>query len=368
MIIFICSTPYQILVAINIKERFHKDDQCEVYILDHFNNAEIIKERLSKTNIFSAVRVVHGKTYRGDMYPKLRLLRYFKKIKDNLNYKEIVKVHFGFGEKIYDHIYFTYPDTLIQLAVKELSERNSKMKVHMYEDGLGGYNSDILVTSIYKKLFNKITSFGKSIDKYNSIMVFKPELYSGSTDIPKIRIPSINKGDLVLKNKINEVFIYEGSQEIIEKIIFLEQPMNHIPGLNEKIRGIANKILKGDYIIKLHPRSNTKDYDKYNIYKNNGTPWEIISLNNDIEEKILISYYSTASISNKIIFDKEPIIIFLFDMEELKEVYQIPEETKEFIEKFKKTYRDPSRILIAKNIVEMQEYLSNIMQNSGGKC
>ena len=361
MVAFFCSTPYQILLAVNIKSTILKSGRADIYILNHFKDADNLMKRLKSVGIFNKVETVNCIDFNSS-FSRSKIVRLIQKIKIYIAYKKTVERYFKFGNASYDAIYLTYPDVIIQLAIKELSDRNPKIKIHMYEDGTGGYSSEILATSIYKKLFNKLTGFGKTIDKYDSIMVFIPELYSGSTDSHKVKIPSINKNDLVLKNKINEVFGYCVEEMINEKIIFFEQPMNNVLGLNDKIKEIAAEILIADYIVKLHPRSETEKFIGFNVYQNKGTPWEILSLNGDIEEKVLISLCSTASISNKIIFDKEPIIIFLYDMEELKELYQIGEKTKEFIEKFKTTYRDPSRILIAKNVTEIQEYLSKILQ------
>lgn len=356
-IAFFCSTPYQILLAINIKHSNHLEEKADIYVLNHFNDAHNIVRNIKGVGVFENIKLVDCIEFTRS-FSINRIKRYVQKTILYLKPHKISNQYFGFGDLVYSQIYLTYPDVVIQLAMKDLYERNPELKIHMYEDGTGGYSSDILKTTKYKEWFNKITGFGEVIDRYDSLMMFKPELYFGNVDIPKVRIPHIDKTNEELKNIINKVFEYQDDYRIDEKIIFLEQPMNHVPGLSEQIRCIADEILKDNYVIKLHPRSRSEDYKDHNIYKKNSSPWEILCLNNSTEDKVLISYHSTALISNKIIFNNEPVIIFLYEMEELIGFHQVTQGTKEFIYRFKSTYRDPSRVLIPRNKDELKRCLA----------
>lgn len=361
MVAFFCSTPYQVLLAINMKLKLSKDKSADIYILNHFKDATNVVNRLNELSVFNKVNYVDCINFTHS-FSKYRLIRYFQKMNKFFNSKKIAKKFYNFDDVTYSELYLTYPDLIIQLAIKELASRNSKLKIHLYEDGTGGYNPKIFDSSMYKKIFNIFTGTHKIIDHYESLMLFKPELYPIQIKIPIVQIPVINKDNLDFKLMINKVFGYENHHKIEEKIIYLEQPMNFVIGLNEKINKIMSEILIDDYIVKLHPRRDTNLYNQYNVYKDNGLPWEIISLNNEIEDKILISYYSTAGITNKIIFDKEPKVIFLYNLKELKEFYKIPYEIEQFIENLRKSYKDPSKILIAKTLREIKEFIE-ISQN-----
>src|SRR5690554_4414452 len=52
---FICATPYQILVAINMKYTEQIDGDIDLYILNHFNNSEEIAKKLKQVNCFNEV-------------------------------------------------------------------------------------------------------------------------------------------------------------------------------------------------------------------------------------------------------------------------------------------------------------------------
>ena len=358
VVAFFCSTPYQILVAINIKLTQYEDEEADIYILNHFDNAKKIVENLEDKSIFSSVNYTDCINFTKS-FSSNKLIRFYEKANVYLNYRSITEKYFDFKNKFYDEVYLTYPDVIIQLAIKTLSQQNNKLKINLYEDGTGGYTS--FNPSFFKKLFNLVFGFDEVVDKYHSINIFQPELYSGSTQNNNIivnKIPKINTKSKKLKYLINDIFSYKDNYDINEKIIFLEQPLHFVEGLNSDIKNIADEVLSKEYIIKLHPRTNENNYDNFNIYKNNSIPWEVINLNSDLEDKVLVSYYSTACVSPKIIFDQEPIIIFLYNIQGLKDI--LTDETKKFIEKFQDLYEDQSKIFIPETIKELKGIMSKI--------
>ncbi|OAT80986.1 hypothetical protein A6P54_13400 [Bacillus sp. MKU004] len=358
-IAFFCSTPYQLLLATNIKIQLYKNDDADIYVLNHFKNSSELVEKLKDSKLFKNVQHIDCIEFTNS-FSENKGLRFIQKTVCYLKYKKITKKYFELEDKFYDKVYFTYPDVIIQLAITELFNKNSDMKIHLYEDGTGGYNTKILETSSYKKLFNKMFGFNRVIDRYDSISIFMPEFYSSNIVIPLERLPKIDINNKELIRVINTIFDYQYDQVINEKIIFLEQPMDFINGLNEEIKHIVEDILKENYIIKLHPRSNTELYANFNVYKKNSIPWEIICLNNEIDDKVIISYFSTGGITNKILFDKEPVVIFLFDLIELTPFHTVPDSTRNFIYRIRDTYRDQSRVIIPKDINELREKLNAI--------
>lgn len=355
---FFCSTPYQILVAINIKLNQHEDEEADIYILNHFDNAKKIVDNLEDKSIFSSVNYIDCINFTKS-FSSNKIIRFYEKANVYLNYRNITEKYFNFKNKFYDEIYLTYPDVIIQLAIKTLSEQNDKLKINLYEDGTGGYTG--FNPSIFKKLFNLIFGFDKVIDEYHSINVFQPELYSGNAKKNNIKInkiPKINAESKKIKCLINDVFNYKNNYDISEKIIFLEQPLDFVDGLNNDLKNIANEILSKDYIIKLHPRTNVNNFNDFNLYQDNSIPWEVITLNSNLKDKVLISYYSTACVSPKIIFDQEPIIIFLYNIQGLNDI--LTYETKKFIKKFQVLYEDQSKIFIPNTIEELKRIISKI--------
>ena len=359
MVAFFCSTPYQILLAINIRLTILKDKAVDIYVLNHFQESEIVVNKLISLCIFNKVEHVNCLKFNQALS-----LNICKKAYERLwiytFYRKIVERFFQFEEITYDDIYLTCPDIIIHLAIKYLWNRNRKVKIHIYEDGTGGYCSSVLNNSIKRKLFNRILGQEMVIDRYDSILVFRPELYSSINNIPIVKIPDIDPNNRQLTDVINVVFGYKDEYKIDEDIIFLETPINFlIYGLEERLKAIAEEVLIDNYIVKLHPRSTTELYSNFNLYKNSTVPWEVICLNNNVENKILMSFFSTAQFSSKIIFDQEPAIILLFNLKDLIPNNIFGEDEKRFVHKFYETYRDKSKIFIPESIDELRMYLSN---------
>lgn len=358
MIAYFCTTPYQILTACHLAFTELKDEKIDLYVLNHFNDAEIIAERLSKQSLFSNVKYVDCIGF-SKSFSKNTPIRFAQKIYRYLSYKRITRSIVGINNEFYNDVYFAYPDVITQLALKTIYKNNNSVKVHLTEDGLGAYLPFIEQTTTYKKLFNKLTSVDKVLDNYDSLRVYMPELMHSSS-FPIKKIEPIDIENLKFREIVNSVFDYKKGDEIEEKLIYFEQPFTSRPGLDNAIARIIDEILINDYIVKLHPRSQSNKYINHNQYHNHNLPWEVIVMNSEIENKVLLSYYSTVSLSPKFMFDEEPYIIYLFEIPELKKLNEIDQELTDFISKFKGIYTDNDKIFIPKSIDELISLLSKL--------
>lgn len=362
-LVFFCSTPYQILGAIIMTRELYRDHIVDIYIYDHFDKSQEITDNLrSYTKIFN--KVIHvrslsvSKRINGlNIFRRycLKLNMYFKNKKV---YKEYIYPEIFF----YDELFLTNPSILKEIGIKTIFQKNRKLVVNLYEDGTGGYSDAIRKqkTTMFKKLFNILTGTSKVIDKYHYIWLFRPEIYNGDVNNKIIKkIPDIDKKDASVIKLLNNIFDYQKENSIEEKIIFFDQPIEE-NALNEidKILKSINENYSQQFIVKLHPRFvNRTQLEDIKIYSNSEIPWEIIALNNNIENKIILTYFSTIAFTNKILFDSEPYLIFLFDMIEIKKYKQLSSSSKKIFEDFQKTYKDTEKIFIPKNISELKEIL-----------
>src|SRR5699024_3866592 len=115
---------------------------------------------------------------------------------------------------------------------------------------------------------------------------------------------------------VNKIFDYHNEYAIRQRVVFFDQPISKFSyNTFQEVIEISHERFKDEFIIKLHPRNDkifliNEDISSYPYFQ---LPWEIIAANSDISNKILIGFFSTALTSNKIIFDEEPYIIFLFN-------------------------------------------------------
>src|SRR3954471_7832488 len=118
MIAFFCSTPYQVLIAVNIKSRL-LDEEADIYILNHFQKAQELTNRIENSGVFNRVKLVDCLEFTYSFSNK-RLIKFYQKIKIYLNYDHIAEKYFRFAGRKYNQVYFTFPDVIIQLGIRKL--------------------------------------------------------------------------------------------------------------------------------------------------------------------------------------------------------------------------------------------------------
>ncbi|MBN2860889.1 MAG: hypothetical protein JXK93_11545 [Sphaerochaetaceae bacterium] len=362
MIAFFCSTPYHVLVATWIHKALYENTAADIYLLDHFKDSERIHHALTETGLFRKVKLIHSKDGLEDRLSSFKPLKYLQRISTQVRAEKIAGDLLQLEEDVYEEILFGSPVVTIQLALKVLYRRNPEVKIRLFEDGFAGYNTDQWRASLAKKLFNRISGQHRYIDRYTSLLLFQPELFTGDIPFPIDRIPSLNLQDKNFKTRLNTLFGYTGKSAISERVIFFEQPIQGNPALNDAVKHLIERIPTDDVIVKPHPRSSSGDYHGRRMYQGSTLPWEILAMNMDIENKILISFFSTVAITNKIIFDKEPTIILLFEMEELKKLYPLERDSRDFIYSFKQTYRYPQRILLPTTETELNGMVRSLLK------
>lgn len=354
---FFCSTPYQVLVAINIKMNFLMETTSDIYILNHLNFQEgrkistILDEKLS---IFNKVKYVDCINLSTSLKTGSDFERYRKIINAFRNVDLISQKYFNFQDSQYDEVYFSTPNKMVQLATVYLYKKNKKLNINLFEDGLGGYTDNLRSMTWKEKIFQILTGSHKIFD-YNKYYLFKPELYSGAIKQKKLKkIPPLKNLEKDIKHALNKTFTYTDENNIKERVILFEQPIEGLDEeINTKVINCINESFGKNFIIKPHPRS--KITNKNSNTLNTSIPWEILVLNSDIENKILISYFSTALTTNKMVFNEEPYLIFLFNLAEVREQVNLPKDLSLFLKDFSKEYQNKEKIFIPGNLQELSD-------------
>ena len=109
-----------------------------------------------------------------------------------------------------------------------------------------------------------------------------------------------------------------------------------------------------DSVCKPHPRSTIEIKSPIKIYSDIQIPIEILYMDmNDLEDRIIVSVFSTASFTPMLMFGKSPILILLYKMFLDKE--RVIEYDK-FLNKIKLVYA--SKIYTPSTISEFEECLA----------
>lgn len=239
-------------------------------------------------------------------------------------------------------------------------------KVNLIEDGLSSYtdlNSNIAHRSKLLILANRYIFSEELIPKIRNIYLHEPNMYKGNADI--IQIPKIEAKNLNSLFNANKIFSkkYEN-----KKYILLGTPLNTIHKLLEDkpknmtlfrksvsdiIEKVTESTKKSDLIYRLHP-SEAKTYIHKNSHIDLGQDlWELVSCSID-QNHYLISFFSTAAITPKLIHGLEPKIVFLYKL--LPSYNFVGADS--FVIRLKNIYRNKEIIYTPESIKELRQILA----------
>lgn len=342
-ILFVCNTPFQIIVALTLKYGEFKNDIVDIIISDHMNDSLILFNRIKESKIFNNVLYVKSNNYtrkkENIIENKIDLLKYL------IHPKYYLEKYIKINEK-YDVILGANVERFFALLVYTLSKKNKKLKVRIFEDGYISYtklmysyiewvNVSYKVSLIEKLLGRK--SICKCID---GIYLYEPELICWT---PNFNIYEIDKG--ITKNEefiknLNFIFNYNNLQDDYnKKVIFFEESFfaeNIDIGDIDIVNTVSKIIGKENIIIKIHPRNKINRFKKQGFCTNINTsiPWEVIALNNNFEEITLVTISSSAVLAPRMMFNQSIKTILLYKATEKKSPY-IDESCERYLNKLK---------------------------------
>ena len=316
--LFVCYTEYQVFNAISIvKER--KNERVELFLI---NPNKIM------IDIVSA-----------------------KEVKESFQNIELLKVNIPNGVKStiinkftkkvnkFEYLFIANINTFTNLLFNSLYKVNNKIKVILFEDGLGSYIRKIEGVSQYrKKIFILMT--GKRIISNNDIesLYIRDKALLSYTVNKKINIEEFSYiQDILMFKK----YILKGKNNI-----FFDQPFT-VDNIKIDEIDLLDKVSKvtGEILLKYHPRQKKKLYSSLELIKElkNIKMWEFEANNPSIESCNLITVNSTAVFIPTLLYGYKPKIIILNKLV-LKENPDLNIKWMEtfniFLEKFKGKYGD----------------------------
>ena len=314
-ILTICCTVYQVILAVHLKDTVYKNDNVDIVIADTMNDSKRIEKRINKSRIFR--KAINAKL---DDYNK-RINKYkpggaIREFLLQYDIRHALPDMMNIKDK-YDVLLAGNINYLSEMAYNYIRKYlNRDVKVLFYEDGLSaysifGWSIDTSIKSYTNRdrFFNHL--FGKKImaENIEALYTFYPELMQWKKEFPLIKIETMDKNNPMFLKKINYIFNYNDSHKDAynEPVIFFEESyyadnlyINDI----SIVKQIASYVGKDNLLIKLHPRNKVDRFKELGLKTNQYTavPWEVIILNNDFENKILISFASASIVMPYLLF------------------------------------------------------------------
>lgn len=319
--LFVCSTPYQLLNAISIAISCKSESDII------FTSPEVVESidigLLKESKVFHECYIWNDLSRKiGDRNISSRIDSINNSIKKVIYYSRISKNINTLPNKIeqYNNIFTSYLDYPAQLIYSNF--RRKGVVLHFYEDGTYAYyvlsrGQGRLRTFISKVLFGY-----NIIQECRYIWVRKPQLLEKGehTSVRVRKIPLLSNDTSAiakvfgLNDKVLDAFnrrvIYFDSYDKLQNSTLLK--------VQDSIVKILADTFRDDLVVKPHPQYTRSHYAQDLIVASTKVPFELINAFVNMDDKVLVSIFSTASFSPKLIFDQEPNLVFLYKLTDLE--------------------------------------------------
>lgn len=346
---YIASVPVHLLTALQMIKQ-NKIENCDLYYVPTSNNAEELIETVRSAGVFQTVT----------MLPNIN-------IEYPITAKQCVKIAYNrFGarkilkDKYYDTVYYNTDGWLLNSIIYS-SLPNKKAKNIFVENGVNPYITSYDTKEWYLRLFincNLMTCMdGKYIDKR---FVYAPSLISVPQSGEINKIEKLDRSDAELKRQVNKIFGYDEKLDafLTKDIIIMEQAPRKEPiDMPRLWRRVSQYISVDNAIVKSHPRqkdSILRDLG-FDIYERYTIPWEVITFNQNMNNKTLITIFSTSCTNPKLMFDEEPRVIMLYKIMGVDYSF-FGKGLIDFVEGVGKLYRDKEKYFIPESWEELDMY------------
>lgn len=311
--LFICQTPFQLIIALCIMEqKKNKLDQTDFILTNTFNGYIDVANKIRKLNIVDNVFTISTKA--DNKLKKILKFHYVFFTKHFL----LKKVYNG-SLKEYDEMYFWNYDSFSASLRTYFHKKNHNLKAYIFEEGYNSYfpYDKVVFPTLLMKIIdikNKILHKNLTRESVNGIFLIEPNLLLETPQYPVFNIDKNILKTKEFKNKIKYIFNAEkAANKYDRKYIILEE---YRPEYNDEeiFDKIIEKVGKENVIIKLHPRQPKNRFEKIGVKTlgSDGVPWEAIAFARDFSDKIIISISSSAVTSHRILFGENINAYLLF--------------------------------------------------------
>lgn len=327
----------------------HRNFQYDLFIGQQFHNCEHITTHVRETGLAE-----HIYSYECVKYKNI-LSRYAMKLKETLKLEQYLKKctfrTFEPSENEYDYIAMS----LYTNFTEAFKIYYSSIPVVFYDDGFGTYSGNTVPVNYgVRKAVTKL--LGKEFPDLTPCAIYlnNPEAYS----IPYVsnvkKLPELNPENVALPYLL-KVFSAAAPGKYRNKAIFLTQPNDCKFSMYGEITERIIILLKENIpvIVRVHPRENIEDYQKFGVELDNDSLWELSCMTEITSKHVLIGIYSSSQIMPKMLFNKEPYLIFLYKIFEKMYPVEQFKMIAGMVGDVNAKYSDNHKIFIPENLAEL---------------
>ena len=318
-VLFILSTPMQIITAVNIIEQYGFTAEA-ICLKDHLSSAEVVAHRISQVGIFQSVKALQSQSKENlnlSMYDKIFVTNstFLKTYKNEIQTLDL-------EINIFDEGTMTY----LSYFIEECYLISKKITVYLYEPELANYSTN---KKISIKLIKKINACNiELLKKLNSIFKVNTNPVTFLDKRVKIFFSQPFKSRLSWKARIRKVLGFFRTHSRWEFIAVQTAKLQEYI-----IELICKKHI--DLYRKFHPREKNKRWN-YNILQID-YPWELYILNHPDTKVDQYSLFSSVLTSSFVLgdsYDVKNYYLYPIVVKELEEFGSIDIIDKEVLEFF----------------------------------
>lgn len=314
----IVSTPYQLLVFLFVKDAFLTEDEVDLVVTDKTPSMEEVRQSGRLQPYFRRIFFADGKKIKNPY--KSAPVTFWESFVRNRTTDDILDAPLP----DYDRVYFASPgtpDEIVKEIAKTLIKRNKSLTFHRYEDGFASYTKKpvhVINTAAGAFLYKLLWHYDIE-KKEKEILLFEPKLAEKSVHFEKMKIPRTPERIRQITEAAQDIFRFHAVTPA-QSVIFLGQGTENgsqnprtYQRLIRRLRDIAGK---ENFAIKPHPRGVYDDFHGELTVYDDSCPFELAIASGAMEDKTLVSFYSTACVSGKLLFQSKCRIIFLYPLSE----------------------------------------------------
>ncbi len=356
--LFICSTQYAILNSINavLGDVEKYNGNVDIVIFHQTDDIKNLSKKIKESKIFSNV--------------------YDFPFINNISSASMIKL-FVFPEFFLGKLCFTeksiglrrnYYNVIIaqnQLYGALFRRIHKNADVYLLEDGLSSYTGrtlDLQRRSLVFRLVNKMFMQGALLADIKGQFLYNPDMFFGVMD-NLIKLPVHKIQNNATYNRIfrfsddslykSHKFVYLGVPYYGLRALMLN-PKDANNDFEEQCKFIVDDMMKllkeTNFIYRTHPIEKVEDkcyktFCKLDVCQN---MWEMECQNTINDDHVLVSFFSTAAFTPKLLYGKEPYVIFLYKILGIEFL-----NADDLICSLRATYRDPHKVIQPKNLDEL---------------
>lgn len=356
-IAFVVATPLQLFNCLIIMKHHFPEQQADLFVLNiACDMRRLIKCRKKDSQIHK-------------IYYAFDVCRHPSRIGTVIDHlytpKSSRKILYDCRQTRYSDFFTTWVGSPATWLYTKLYKTNPDMKLHFYEEGTGVYTTPLYQDYGRIKTMYKLLGYRSETDYVEDLYVYCNSLYHG--DLPTVEIGIVSERDKA--ELISDQDFRPNKYD--REIIFFDNPMDkpEYKGVDQFriLSDVEKTTERSNIVVRVHPRDKAGVFEEKGYLEddNTGIPWEELLLYQDFSNKILVTSFSTAVFSPKIICGQEPRVIFL-KRAILRDNKGESEGKMDSFDNFaagvKKMYSDPARICIPKTRDEMLGQLREWMK------